>query len=197
MLAAHDRQIAPGSAAGVLDVQFHDGRARLLERTGDDTGLGIECKALRQMLGGKAERLFARGRNEKQKRPAWRAADDSRAVNGRLRRLFLDDGECGLGLIALGRPGGREETSGVMGTGSLESYLGRPGGREETSGQQGNNGKGASEVGQHGGFLGKGAFGQRNRPGRDYYNMPPGNERDRRGKDAWPHFAGGLELSRM
>ena len=92
MLAADDRQFALASAAGVLDFEFHDGRAGLLERTGDDAGLRIEREALRQMLGGEAERFFARRRNEKLKWPAGRAADDSRTVDGRFGRLVMDDG---------------------------------------------------------------------------------------------------------
>ena len=58
MLAADDRQVALGSAAGVLDFDFDDGRARLLERTGDDAGLGIERESLGQILGGETGAAF-------------------------------------------------------------------------------------------------------------------------------------------
>ena len=74
---------------------------------------GSSARPCGQILGGKVERLFARGRNEKQKRPARRAADNPRAVNGRLGRLFMDDGKCGLiGFGRRGRRGGSKRTTG-------------------------------------------------------------------------------------
>ena len=61
------------------------------ERTGDDAGVFIEREAGGKIFGRVGERAIAGGRDEKQKRPAGRRADDARIVNRRLRFMRSAD----------------------------------------------------------------------------------------------------------